>query len=52
MIINRGVTLDPDVYTIADLKEAGSKKMEKSHRGMYRFCTTIDTEDIAEGNSD
>lgn len=33
---NRGATLDPDVFTIADLKEAGSKKMPKMYRGMLQ----------------
>ncbi|KAI1609294.1 FMN-dependent dehydrogenase family protein [Exophiala viscosa] len=32
MIINRGISFDPHVYTIADLQKAGSKNMEKSHR--------------------
>lgn len=33
---NRGKTLDPEVFSIADLQEKASKKLPKAHRGEGR----------------
>lgn len=34
---NRGLTLDPHVFTISDLKEIGSSKLPKMYRGTAVF---------------